>query len=145
MSLKNLIYNLDKSLTKNTNLKIITNIFNNYNDYDYDWIQYANNQPIGYEKKIIYKNDIYELILISWNINSSSRFHYHPENGCLMKVLSGELLEYKIIDSGVDFNIQKNKFLKGDLNILNGEDLHKIHSLDVSHSLHLYSPPNFYD
>ena len=24
-------------------------------------------------------------------------------------------------------------------------EFHKIHAVDVSHSLHLYSPPNFYD
>ena len=62
-----------------------------------------------------------------------------------MKVLSGNLLEYKLIPSRVDFNIQKKHFFKGDINFLSNSEFHKIHAVDVSHSLHLYSPPNFYD
>jgi hypothetical protein len=143
MSLKNLIYNLNKSIKVNTNLKLFSKSFSKlfYNYKNNDWLEYAINKPTNYDKNIVYKNDIYELILISWDKNSCSNFHYHPLNGCIMKVLSGELVEYKIIDN---FNIQKKILLKGDLNILNGEDFHKIHALDISHSLHLYSPPNFY-
>ena len=40
-------------------------------------------------------NELFEIIIISWNYNQKSPIHNHPENGCLMKILKGSLTEEK--------------------------------------------------
>jgi len=47
-----------------------------------------------YNRNTVYENENIEMVIISWNNNQKSGLHDHPKNGCLMKILDGELNEY---------------------------------------------------
>ena len=89
----------------------------------------------SYVKHLIYGNNFYELFLISWN-NSSSNWHGHPENGCVMKVLSGTLHEYTHNNGIIHYRLLK----ENDVGFKISNDMHNIVSAGINHSLHIYSP-----
>lgn len=122
------------SFSKLKNIKNINRIFYNYN---IDFKKYYINNPKNYEKKIIYKNEDYELVLINWEKGSFTNYHNHPENGCVLKVLDGKLYE---INDGKSIVLNKN-----DVNFKLKDDYHRIIALEKSYSLHYYSPSNFYN
>jgi len=114
----------------NNNINCLYNLFKNTNIND--WHKYKINNPNNYEKNIIFKNNEFELILISWAENATTNYHNHPKNGCILKVLEGKLKE-------------NNKIIfPGHVGINYHTDYHKIKSLKKSYTLHLYSPPDFY-
>jgi len=89
----------------------------------------------SYVKHLIYGNNFYELFLISWN-DTSSKWHHHPENGCVMKVLCGTLHEYTHNGGIVHYRLLK----ENDVGFKMSMDAHNIVSTGINHSLHIYSP-----
>ena len=67
----------------------------NYNGVDWQKYIVKNN---NYHKEIIYCNDKIEIYIITWMPNASTRIHDHPNKGCLVKVLEGELTETEFIN-----------------------------------------------
>lgn len=120
------------------NVKNIYPIIFNYNSND--WIKYKKNTDY-YTKKIIYQNQDFEAIIISWEKNVITPIHSHPENGCILKVLDGQLSE----DYYNNNKIINTILNKNDIGYRNGGEFHTIKALEKSYSLHIYSPPNFYD
>jgi cysteine dioxygenase len=142
-SIKNLISGINRNLiTSNSNLLLNYNLIKNYNGNDYrKYISYSNKT---YKKNLVYRNEDFELFVICWKDNDASLIHDHSENGCLFKILEGELREYKY-DKELKFikkvNLRKNNTSYLDNNI----GYHKIEnkSNNNSVSLHLYSPPRY--
>jgi len=132
----NLIEQINSILTKDTNVNIITDILKNYNNYD--WKKYIV-ETSYYTKILIYRNSIYEIFLISWNKDISTPFHNHPRNGCILKVLEGTLIESML--DGDEFKILNID----DISCINHNIYHKITSIGKSYSIHVYSPPLFYE
>ena len=141
-----LITNCSNIFKYSKNINYLYNCFYNYNDND--WKQYIITNPNNYEKEIIYKNSDFELVLISWNKNSITKYHSHPSNGCILKVMDGYLIETKNFDNSQNdklSNYRYNKILLPDtISISNNNDKHRIKTYKQSYSLHLYSPPGFY-
>jgi len=114
--------------------------------YSYDdfknYIQY---NPEHYNRIILKSNDLFDIMLICWNIDQESKIHDHPENGCLLKVLKGELLEdiyfnKNDVMSYVKTNVvSENNFGYREKNTM----IHKIIPTQKTVSLHIYSPSNF--
>ena len=119
-------------------IKELYPIISNYNSND--WEKYKTDTNY-YTKKVIYKNKDFEVILISWEKNVITPIHSHPENGCILKVLEGQLEE----DYYNTNKIINNVLNKNDIGYRNGGELHTIKALEKSYSLHIYSPPNFYN
>lgn len=118
-----------------SNLYHIKKLFNNIHLHHFS--NYIIKNPINYQKKIIMKNNKFELVMISWEKFAETNFHNHPKNGCVMKILEGRLLEY---------TPEETKLLcKNDINIKYHNHYHSIKSLDKTYSIHYYSPPGFYD
>lgn len=107
-------------------------------------------------------NDLFELILICWDKNQTSPIHNHPENGCILKVLQGELTEDVYVRENIDTlhsEVLDKTYLhtKTRINPTNsisymcGDDvIHKISNTNLNEdemcqtvSLHIYSPPKF--
>jgi hypothetical protein len=132
----NLMRHVRKDFTKNKSILNIYNIFNNIDSIQYDLRDYKINKNC-YTKYIIEKNKHYELVMIAWDENVRTNEHYHPQNGCVMKVLDGILIENTIKGSNILYN--------GATNIRFHKDMHSIYSPIQSHSLHFYSPPGFYN
>ena len=120
----------------------LTNIIKNYNGND--WRQYIqfNNNTYNRIRLNNYCNAKFEIYIISWKPEQMSPIHDHSDNGCIMKVLDGMLIETLYDYNLVPLNetiINKNYVSFIDNHI----GLHKIEALEYSVSLHVYSPPNY--
>ena len=50
----------------------------------------------NYYKNCVYKNELYDIYIVSWMPNKKSTIHDHPKNGCLFKVLKGKIQEIRV-------------------------------------------------
>ena len=138
---KNLINILknNRNLIKNNMVK-----FKNILNTDINWLKYYSINKNIYNKNIIYKDKDFELVLITWLPNQSTKLHKHPQNGCLMKILSGSLYEIKFKDNNI---IGFSDHYKNSISYIDNEyGEHKIKNKtdNITISLHLYSPSDFY-
>ena len=130
---------------KNCKVLKCFNLIKKYNSNDWKLHKnYFNNKNENkYYKKILFRNEYFELVLIKWNKGSTTSIHCHPSNGCLLKILEGSLEEKRYIENML---YQTNKLKVNEIgfmdDVLGG---HKITALEESYSLHLYSPPNYYN
>jgi hypothetical protein len=104
-----------------------------------------------YTKFILTDTTIYSLILIKWNKDVSSKIHDHPDNGCIVRLLKGELKEecYKSYNN-ILTHLYDSNVTKGNFSYKEGKKvLHKIIAISESISLHVYVPGlyklNIYD
>jgi len=140
-SLKNIISVLNKEKKDLINLKYL---LNNYNSND--WLRYAKFSNENYVRNLIFRNNNYEIFLICWDKNQFSPIHNHSDNGCIYKVLEGELSEY-IYDTNNIKCIELGNLNSGSVSYIdNNIGYHKVgnDNKDLAVSLHIYSPPNFY-
>ena len=147
-TLKELVNTINKNYKYNSaNIEYLEKIINRYNGIDWkEYIKISNN----YDKELIYKNNNYGLFAITWMPHSKSQIHDHTDNGCLFKILDGELVEDWYSNNTIKF-ITRNYYNKNDISFIsNNKCLHKImnQTNNNSISLHLYSPflyyPNYY-
>lgn len=131
---------ISETLNKKQNLCTLLEYVRNVN------IQIDSNSIIfcekNYVRNLIYTNDQFDIYCICWKRGQKSKIHSHPQNGCLMKILSGKLKECK-------FNNKLEKIVEKELSINDCEYmegnkyLHDIEALMDTISLHIYSPPKF--
>lgn len=136
------ILNLDIE-NKKFNLLSYKQLFKKYNGND--WKNYIDIQDKNknYNKVTIYSTDKYELKLITWFPKKISPIHDHPNNGCILKLLEGQLKEY-IYSLNLEL-INKQILNENEVGYIDNKiGLHKIVNLIdcFSYSLHLYSPSN---
>jgi len=112
-----------------------------------DWEQFKCFCKDGYKRNLVFINDHIEMLILCWDRGQISGIHDHPDSGCVMAVLEGELKEdsYLKMDSQIVHNFSVigkpgdvfyKKGSTGLHNILNTPD-------KCSVSLHIYSPPNY--
>lgn len=123
------------TLSKKNNLFGVIRFFECISSMNYE--EFNINKPNKYEKKILYRNKDYELVLINWQKGAVTKYHNHPKNGCVLKVLNGKLNE---IDNSNSVILSKN-----DVTFKTHNQYHQMVALENTYSLHYYSPPNFYD
>ena len=143
--IKNLIKNINYNLSKNKNVLKCYNSIKKYNSND--WMinkkYFINNNYTDYSKHVLFRNNTFELILIKWDKGCTTSIHKHPHNGCILKVLEGNIIEERYFDKE---KYELNNLKKDDIGFMHnilGD--HKIYALEESYSLHLYSPPNYYN
>ena len=121
---------------------LIKNYKFNLNNYKSKFNSLININIPNYYKHTLYKNEIFELILIRWDKGFESVLHKHPNNGCVLKVIEGQIIENRFFEN----ELYERKILKtnniGYMHNMLGS--HKIKALETSYTLHLYSPPDFY-
>lgn len=91
-----------------------------------------------------FSNNNIEFIIIIWKPNAQSKIHDHPANGCLMRVLCGNIMEHtynNMLELVACNNLPKNIITY----IENNTTLHSISNIsnEISITLHIYSPPNY--
>ena len=137
-NLEELIYFLEKDYN-NSSIEFLKTHMENY--VGIDWRQYTNIKKI-FNRNIIYRSKNLELILISWQKDYETEHHFHPENGCLLRILEGSLME----DIKLDENNKINFYGTNNISYMhNTKGSHKITALSQTFSLHLYSPPGYFD
>ena len=124
-----------KSFDKEYITKLCNNGFTN-------WNKYINFDSKQYSKKLIHSNDILDAYIISWCNNQESPIHNHPEKGCIMTILDGQIEESLYTTNLVHY--KKNIYSKGGVSYIdNNIGYHKMKTIDTCVSLHIYSPPNY--
>lgn len=112
-----------------------------------DWNKYINFDKLKYTRNIVYKNNNIEIIIICWYKWQSSKIHDHPNNGCILKVLHGNLEENIYNNtSGNLVKIKTNILNNNNVSYMKGNThLHNIcnNSNEYAVSIHVYSPPNY--
>ena len=121
---------------------------NNILNVKLDFINFQQIYKIKYKQKTyqkikLYINDTIEIILIIWGKNTKTKLHQHPKNGCILFLLSGELTEHRYLNNNkiIKTNLPTNSisYIHDDI----GQ--HIISSISEAISIHIYSPPGFYD
>ena len=112
-------------------------------DIEESKIQFDSNK---YRRNIIFRNDTFEILLICWEEGQSTPIHFHPEKGCLLNVIQGELEETiynksNEIEKQNHFKINNISYMHNTIGSHSIRNIYKGRSI----SLHIYSPPNFYN
>ena len=140
-TLNQLVNNLNKILVPNVNVINCYKILQAYNGDD--WKIYKPDTDILKKYKFIrynlYNNNNYDLYLLSW-YKKMTGFHNHPHNGCLFKIMEGQLYECVKINNTIKLNILN----QNDIGYKKFNIQHNIISHDLTYSIHLYSPINYY-
>ena len=92
-----------------------------------------------YVRNTIYRDDNIEIVHIKWMKGAQTPMHSHPENGCWVQIISGVYEE--ITTDG-------NAFLQtpGHISYRKGkQSVHQLLCIEAGHSIHIYSPPGYYD
>jgi len=126
-----------------SNLRALKNIIKNDNT-NYNSILKKNIKNLNnkYEKNLVYRNEKYELFIINWGSYSCSKIHDHAHDGCVMKIIKGNLKEY-IYNNNLDLKTFDNHSVNDTTYINNFIGYHKIENndSDTATSIHIYSPP----
>jgi hypothetical protein len=162
-SLYNLTTKINSHIDKLSNirdfkLQDIKPLVNNYASND--WEEYKNKNPV---KKLSFSNnysripiifddleegkkDLYDMFLIKWEPYCHTSIHNHPDGDCIMKLLEGHIIEQRFQNSETcneikTLNTSDISFMSDSLGlhrIINDNNTH-------SYSLHIYSPPIYYN
>ena len=101
-----------------------------------------------YEREILHREPAFELMRIDWAPGACTPVHDHPENGCLVKVLQGELLERRYALGKEDEPLHTATLAMGQVTYLEGAaGIHEVENAMATPaaSLHIYAPAGFYD
>ena len=99
-------------------------------------------KPDSYSRNRIFNNESFEILILAWDKDSKTPVHDHPENGCVLLLLDGSLVEERISEYTTIFS----KVIPGKLSYIdNTHGKHSITAKKKSWSLHIYSPPFYYD
>jgi predicted metal-dependent enzyme (double-stranded beta helix superfamily) len=135
---------IKQSISKTNNLSDALHILQAFQPDEY--ITPRIDPNIQYYRDIVYQDSVLDIVFITWNPCSSSKIHNHPQSGCIMKILKGELREqiYKI-DNQVPVLIEENYVYPNQTSYRSHNTLHKIYNdtSDLVTSIHVYSPPNY--
>lgn len=108
-----------------------------------------------YTRNLIFKNDLFELMTVCWELGQVSRIHNHSEQNCWMTIPSGKLLiqNFKELESNSSANFCRiapstaivigNNFPAAEVD--QEEPIHQVCNLERFNrravSLHIYSKP----
>lgn len=109
-----------------------------------DWTPYSRPRLDMYSRyRLSYENSKFDMYILTWLPNQKADFHDHAKNGCIMKILKGELKE-TILHTDTKHTSEKILSIQ-DCGYIN--DRLGYHSIEntgdkIAVSLHIYSPPN---
>ena len=143
-NLTDILNEFDLFFKNNKKIKPLDDILKRYNGTDWkNYVQYDDNT---YKKNLVKRTSEYELYVVCWKDNQGTVCHDHAGNGCLFKILDGELVETIYTDSDSDSGKNSKKLIINDIGYIdNTIGYHTMHNKcnNTSVSLHLYSPPNY--
>lgn len=111
----------------------LTEIARDFQVADYPFPVPAEGGSNRYCRYLLQKTPEFELYCIVWNEGAVTPFHGHPDGGCWMRVVEGELVETTMRGDRV-MRVGDGGFQKGPYGI------HRIVARQPSRSLHLYKP-----
>jgi cysteine dioxygenase len=108
-----------------------------------------------YTRNLIFKNELFELMTLCWEIGQESRIHNHAEQNCWMTIPAGKLFirNFKVLESNCSENFcrlsSSNEIVIGEdfpvAEVDQDEPIHQVCNLEGFNqravSLHIYSKP----
>ena len=97
-----------------------------------------------YVRTPIYKDDNLEIVCICFSPGQTSSVHDHQGSNCVIRVVSGKMLEQLFRDNGTHNVFVSNHYLNaGDVSGLDGVAIHQISNVNKEGTvlLNFYSPP----
>lgn len=92
-------------------------------------------------REVLFQNEQFELVLMTWGAGSSSPIHGHGGSQCYMQSLGGELIETRYRPYNA-IPVHEAKLTTGHVSYINDEaSFHKLSSVTGAVSLHLYARP----
>ena len=137
-SLNELVDILEKNYN-NSNIENLIQYVNNYNGID--WVYYIDFYNV-FNRSKVYTSKNFDIFEISWSKGYTTPLHSHPDTGCILKVLQGELLE--TIKQNNTMEITNNYEINNVSYMHNDKGTHQVEALTSTFSLHFYSPSGFY-
>lgn len=112
-----------------------------YNDDIEGWEDYVLLKD-NYTRRLVFRNDLFQLIVMTWPKDYKSFIHDHNKNECIFKILKGSFNEKT-------YTIKENKLIQKEIKTINTNNVGSInddigcHSVintsnDYAVSLHLY-------
>ena len=149
--LEDLFQNVTNQIKLDDSLESSQQIISNY--CGNDWKKYITKPEVCYNKTLVMRNEVAELYVITWSPNSESKIHDHPQIGCVMKVVQGNLREDIYIrkdQTSAKFD-KTNYLVSNSVGFKTGNDiLHKITNINNDNdndrctiSIHIYSKPEY--
>lgn len=140
MKLKELITETNNILSINFNLNKLKKLYSNDIEYDLE----LNFDINKYTRNLVYKNDIFQIVIMCWPSKFESSIHNHNKSECLYKIIKGSLEEkiYSINNNKIKL-INKIKLNEGHIgNINDNLGIHSVYNMSnkTCISLHLYIP-----
>ena len=140
ISLNKLVNNLKKKSDDiKTNLEKLDYILDNNIT---NWREFVKLNKNKYIRNLIYRDKVFEVLIINWLPGQHTKLHDHPKNGCLLKVLYGELCEIRKNNQITENLLQTNKISYMHSNL--GKHIISNIGNKPAISIHVYSPPNYY-
>lgn len=113
-----------------------------------DWREFAFFDPTAYTRNLVYKDELFEMILLCWDVGQVTPIHNHQGQRCWMGVLDGQVEETLYAFPGPRSSppTAKNskQHVRGEVAFITDEiALHRIAQVGPARavSLHLYSRP----
>ena len=130
--------NTNSNLETNSTLKILSNYTGN------DWKKYIKLDDNKYSKIKVCEENSFDMFVITWNKYQQSPIHDHSSNGCIYKIMKGNL-EETIFNKKLEWTHRKNMQENCSTYISDKIGYHSIKNInnDISVSLHIYSPPGY--
>lgn len=128
----------------------IEDLIEKYNGTDY--LEYVKESDEMYQKiRIPIKSQfchLYDLYILTWKPKQESMIHDHSKNGCILKVIEGELIEKQFTPTNQNPQlISQSKIKAGNHGYINNEmAFHQVGNMSSTQravSLHIYSPPGY--
>jgi cysteine dioxygenase len=111
-----------------------------------DWRERVSFDGDRYQRVVLFSRESYDIYLLCWLKGQASPIHDHPDNGCLLRVMEGQLDEQQFrVEPGDGLSpLGGGRLAAGDLSYLERQSVvHRIEALTDTVSLHIYSPPNY--
>jgi len=97
-----------------------------------------------YTRIPIYRDDEIEIVVICFAAGQTSSVHDHRGSNCVIRVVSGKILECHFAQDGATLTLSYHHYLHpGDISGLDGEQIHQLSNVDPGGTvlLNFYSPP----
>ena len=137
-TLKELGHAIESHLADNKDLESAAHLADAY--VGEDWKEYVTWSDEKYTRNHIMQTELFEMLVICWDVEQGSPFHDHPERGCLLRVMQGTLQESRYRDGEV---YQVEQYHPPSVSYMhNRVGVHQMKNISDARaiSLHIYAP-----
>jgi cysteine dioxygenase len=114
---------------------------------DFEMFRYASFRERGYARNIVYRDEMFEILMICWKNGQRSLIHDHGRSLGAVKILQGVLTEslFAVAPNGMIKPTSSEDYQTGEIQLETESTIHQVSNLQPlslpTISLHIYTPP----